>query len=137
MGSFFGKIKSFFSKFFNKVPSWSQHLSAVLSFVAPLTEGILQAFDPTVAPEAHQIIAEVQTDLAVAGAVASQSHGATPPETLVNTITSINTNLSELLTAGHIKDPATLAKVTGISNIITGELTAVLGVLQPATAPAK
>lgn len=124
----FHKIASFFGKLFGSIPSWSQKASAAISYVAPLLNTIL-AF--TAGPEytgvVSNIVAQVQSDLALAAAVISEAHGAGgAPAGLSGTLQSIIDNLNGLLTAGHIKDPNLVAKVTILVNLIAGELQAVL-----------
>jgi hypothetical protein len=133
MGSFFKSIGGFFSKLFSHAPSWSHTASTALTLVAPLVNTITTlAVGADVAGEVNNIIGEIKSDLAAAAALVSQSHNASDPSTIAtlqNVLGAINNNLSALLTAGHIKNQDTLAKVTLVVNAITGEISAILSVL--------
>jgi len=101
---------------------------------APLAEQIyvLVTSDPADAAESANVAAEIQSDLAAASALVAQSHNsadATTYQKLDTILGSVKNNLQTLLTAGHIKNPATLAKVTGIANLAIGELDAILTVV--------
>lgn len=137
--SFFASVKSFFHKLFGSLPSWEKSASSTLTLLAPLTEELLAlvAGEPAAA-EATSIIAEVQKDMATIAAVTSGAAGAPSAssyQTATTALNSIKSNLSGLLTAGHVKNPETLAKVTGVANTIIGEVEAILAEIpQPAAA---
>jgi len=128
--SFFSKIGGFFSKLFGKAPSALQIASTTLTLVAPAAEEIyaLVTKDPQDAAEAQNVVAEVQADLAAASTLIAQSHANPTADTyqkLDAIIGSVKANLQSLLTAGHIKNPDTLNKVTTIVNLACGELDAI------------
>jgi len=137
--SFFKGIESFFKKLFGST-NWEKTASTTLALVGPLTEEIvaLSAGEPAAA-EVQSIITEVQSDLALVSGVVS---GATPASaspslisTATNSLNSVKSNLSGLLAAGHIKDPAKVAQVTGLVNTIVGEVEAILSAMpKPAAA---
>jgi len=133
--SFFSSIKNDFEKLFGKAPSVLQQIGTTLKIVAPFGEEFyaLVTKDPADAAEAANVVAEIETDITAAQVLISQSHNSADAttyaklETLAN---SLKGNLQSLLTAGHIKDPGTVEKVTGIVNLATGEVDAVLDLLQ-------
>ena len=132
--SFFGKIENVFKKLFGQAPSALQKAQSVISYVAPLVKGIMQAVAPEDAATAGNVIGEITTDLATASTLISQSHTATDQATALtsvsNALGSVNTNLSALLAADHIKNPDTIAKITPLVGIATGELQAFLSSVQ-------
>lgn len=130
----FKKIGSFFSKLFTKAPSVLQVASSTLTLTAPLVEEIytLVSGDPADATEAGNVIAEVQSGMAAASALIAQSHNsldASTQQKLVTVLNAVKSNLGELLTVGHIKNPDTLTKVTAITNLAVGELEAIISSL--------
>lgn len=128
--TFFSKIEGWFSKVFSKAPSWQQTASATLTVAAPLLETIVTlSAGEGAGEEVGKIVAEVQSDMAAASALITSS-GPTP--TLNSVLGSITGNLGALLTAGHIKDPGTLEKVTSVVNTIVGEVEAITSVLPKA-----
>ena len=138
--SFFASVKSFFHKLFGSLPSWEKSASSTLAFAAPLVEEIvaLSAGEPAAA-EVQSIVSEVQKDMATVATVVSGAAGepsATSYQTATTALNSIKTNLTGLLTAGHVKNPDTLAKVTGITNTIIGEAEAILSEMPAPTAAA-
>ena len=137
--SFFASVKSFFHKLFGSLPSWEKSASSTLAFAAPLVEEIvaLSAGEPAAA-EVQSIVNEVQKDMATVATVVSGAAGApaaTSYQTATTALTSIKSNLGTLLSAGHIKNPETLTKVTGIANTLIGEVEAILSEI-PAPAAA-
>lgn len=141
MGKFFKSIGSAFQKLFSHAPSWSQTASTTLTLATPMLDTALSLVEgPNVASDAVNIIGEVKSDLAAASTLIAQSHSATDPGVVSQikaALGSVSANLSTLLAAGHIKDEATLSKVTIAVNAFTGELSAILSVLPqaPATEP--
>lgn len=130
--SFFSSIEGALKKFFTTAPKWENIAQGTLTLIAPLVKGIAAS----TASESDQktisaIIDEIQTDLAVTSAAIST--GSTGGATVA--LTSLQTNLGALLTAGHIKDPATLQKVQGIATIVIGEVSAILAVVPKTSAP--
>jgi len=123
--SFFGSIGKFFKKAFGSEQTWERIASTALTVVAPLTETIvgLTAGEPAGAAVAA-IMTEIQNDLAAVNAVVNTAGGSSA--TVESTLKSVIANLQSLLTAGHIKDPATLSKVTVIVNTLTAEIEAIL-----------
>lgn len=125
--SLFSKIGSWFKKVFGHAASWEKIASVTLTVAAPLTETIigLTAGEPASAAVA-KIISQIQNDMA-AVSVTIESAGPTP--TITSFLEAIDSNAKLLLTSGDIKDPATLAKVQEVVDVITGEIAAILAVL--------
>lgn len=141
MGNFFKNVIHVFTKLFGNAPSVLQTASSVLRYVSPFIKGILSLVGgEPLAADVQKIVAEIQSDLATAATLISQSHGSPSAgivDQLVNILTAVNSNLAALLQAGHIKEPSTVAKVTAIVNTITGEIQALVGFLQPNTGGAN
>ena len=138
--SFFSSVKSFFHKLFGSLPSWEKSASSTLTLLAPLTEEIvaLAAGEPAAA-QVQSVIGEVQKDMATVAAVTSGAAGApsaTSYQTATTALNSIKSNLSGLLSAGHIKNADTLSKVTGIVNTVVGEVEAILSEIPAPTSAA-
>lgn len=130
----FKKIGGFFGKLFGKAPSVLQTISTTLTLTAPAAEEIyvLVTNDPADAAESANVVAEIQADLTAASTLIAQSHNSADASTyqkLDTILGSVKSNLQNLLTAGHIKNPQTLAKVTGIANLAIRELDAILTVV--------
>lgn len=133
----FHKIGGFFSKLFGSAPSWTIKASAAISYAAPLISGILAlTTGPEYSSEVSSIMGEVKSDLALSAALVASAHGSgVAPAGLESALQSVNDNMGALLTAGHIKNPQTLAKVKAISDLVTGETTAIIQSLPKAPAP--
>lgn len=138
--SFFSGIEKFFKKVFGST-TWEKTASTTLALIGPLTEEIVTiAAGEAAGVEVTSIVREVQSDLALVAGVVSGGSPASP--SLLNaassSLQSVKSNLSGLLAAGHIKDPAKLQQVTGIVNTIIGEVSAILSAMpQAAPAPAQ
>jgi hypothetical protein len=120
--NFFKNVETWFSKVFSKAPSATATALAVVNTVAPMAEVVIAMVDPSEEAVAQPIITEIQADLAVlANTLKSGS-----TTNVNNLVASIQANLSNLLAAGHIKDPATIQKATALVNLISSELKALL-----------
>lgn len=131
--------------FFKKLAhsnTWERSVSTTLNLIAPLTEEIVTlTAGEAAATEVQSIVTQVQNDLAlVSGVVSGAESGAAANPTALGTaqsaLQSVSSNLSGLLAAGHIKDPATLTKVTSTVDMIVGEIEAILKAI-PTSAPAS
>ncbi len=135
--SFFSAVKSFFEKLAHS-NTWEKSVSTTLDILAPLTEEViaLTAGEPAAA-EVASVISEVQKDLGVVAGVVNGAEGGSAPASLIATaqqsLNAVKSNLGALLAAGHIKDTATLTKVTATVNTIVGEVDAILGAIPTAT----
>lgn len=112
----FDDIKGWFGKFFKKAPSWTVTALASISVVAPEAEILLDLADPAVGAIVTPIITEVIADLGTVANLLKNGNTANLPSLLA----AIKANLSSLLTAGHITNPASVTKATGIVGAIIG-----------------
>lgn len=129
--SLWTKIEAAFKKIFGST-KWEQTAEAVLSVVGPLLTTILTlTAGAPAAAAASGIIAKVQTAIAAAQKVStdvqnglvSSANGAAQVSSLIQTVQA---DLPTILEAAQIKDPTTLAKVTGIVDSITESLAGLL-----------
>jgi len=129
--SFLTSVESFFKKYFANT-SWTQTASAAIALTAPSLEAlVLAATNAEDAASIQKVVSEVQTDLGVVSQLLVQAQGGTDVKTTItNVLTSVNANLAGLLEAGHIKDEATVTKITALVKAVTGELEAVLSVVK-------
>jgi hypothetical protein len=126
--SFFASAEDWFEKIFGHT-TWQQTASTTIALSAPLVESLVAVTAGEAdSAKVQEVVNEVQTDLATVAQLIKQSQGGTNTfQTIANILNSVKNNLSGLLAAGHIKDQATLEKVTGIVNTVLGELVAILG----------
>lgn len=114
----FADIDSWFKKAFVNPPSWEASALSAINTVTPEVEIALALVDPAAAAIADPIITEVQADL---GTVANMLKSGNTVN--VGTfLTAIKTNLSTLLTDGHITNPASVEKATGIVGAVSNVL---------------
>jgi hypothetical protein len=82
-------------------------------------------------------INEAQTDFGIAATLLSAPGGAAGNVAQITAaLSSVQTNLPALLSAGHIKDPVTLTKVTAAVTGVIEDVEAILADLPKAAAPA-
>ena len=133
----FHKLEDWFEKLATDANKADLVASSTLKYVAPLVEGIATAtMGEAASAEIKAIITETQTDLATAAMFLPEvsTPGSSAGATVTNLLSSVQSNLKGLLAAGHIKNTATISKVTGVVDVITGELGAVISSLPSATA---
>jgi hypothetical protein len=125
--SFFSSVENFFKKFV-KNTTWEQTVSAGIGIAAPGLESIIAlTAGESDASTIQSVVSETQTDLAtLTGLLAQSKAGTNASATIVNVLNAVKSNLSSLLTAGHIKDATTLTKVTAVVNGVIEEIEAVL-----------
>jgi hypothetical protein len=114
--SIFDDIGAWFKKVFKNAPSWEVTALSAINTVAPEAEIILTLVDPAAAAIVTPVVTEVQADL---GTIANLLKSGNTVN-LATFLTAIKSNLSNLLTEGHITDPASVTKATGIVNAIIG-----------------
>lgn len=91
-------------------PGVAKVVDATLTYVAPVLQIALGATgDPAAALIVGQVAAQAEMDLSVASALVTD-FGPTP--TAATAFASVATNLSGLLTAGHVKSVTAVAAVT-------------------------
>jgi hypothetical protein len=130
--SFLSKVEAEFKKLFGETPSILQKAQSAIAFAAPIIQLVVAETDPKDAATVGNIIGSVKSDISTASAVITDAHGGTPDATALQTVgaslSAVNSNLSALLSAGHIKNTSTQAKITAI----VGEFNAVISQLVPA-----
>lgn len=139
--SFFSKIEKVFKDIFGS-NKWEQTAATALSIVSPLVETMaaLIAGEPAAAL-LQGILTKVQAGLSSVSSLAASVAAGTANSTTAageakGILSGVQSQLQSLLTAGQIKDPATLAKVTAIANTIIEESEAILAALPVGAAPA-
>ena len=115
------------AKLFSEAPKIEQVIDTTLKYVGPVLQTIVTSEAGSAAGAAvASVIKEAQSDLtAVSGLV--YDFGPTP--TAASVLASVQSNLSALLTAGHISNPTNVAALTKVASE--------LGALVAAVAPAK
>ncbi len=103
------------TKVVNAAPKIETIADTVLSYAGPALQIVLGALDPPAAAIVGSVIAEVQKDLHVASGLIFD-FGANPQAATI--IQGVESNLQDLLAAGHIKDTALQGKVTLIIDTI-------------------
>jgi hypothetical protein len=137
IGTFFHGIKSFFEKLFGSA-HLGRTISGTIKIAAPLVESIVEmTAGEGASNEIKSIVNEVQGDLAAAATLATSVTAEPDSANLVKVETILNgvkSNLGAILSAGHIKNAATVDKVTNVVNLVTGEIEAILSELPTAAA---
>jgi len=126
--SFFNTLKTDFYKLFKKTPSEIHLALAVITYAAPIVEGILAVVDPSLVPVVQPIVTRLETGLATAYSLANE--GTASGATLGTTLVAVSADLSQIESVAGIKDAATQAK---ISTVIT-ETEAVIALLPTSAA---
>ena len=126
--SFFTRVKTELKRLFVHAPSWEASAAATLMYLAPMVETVVTLADPAAAPWMTAMLERVQSAMAAA-VVVMKDAGPTP--TLVTYLNAVNADLSQVLSAAQVKDPAILAKITALVGTVSGEVNAIL---QEATA---
>lgn len=111
--TFASKVAAAFEKLFNEEPKIEEAAVSTLSVVAPLIVAVAAATgnEPEAAAIAG-IISIVKSDLAAVQVTLNQAGAGTSNVTASGLLKAINANLATLLTAGLVKDPATIAVIT-------------------------
>lgn len=122
--SLFSDIKALFAKIEKKEPAVATVAEQTLNSVSIVIESVLdvsgQEAEATAIAEA---VAIAESSLKAVTAVVT---AAGPTATVSSALSAVVANLEGLLTAGQIKDPATLAKVTALVNLAVVEIKNVL-----------
>ena len=126
--SFFTTLKNDFEKLFKKTPTEIHLALAVITYAAPIVEGIEAVTDPAALALTQPIITRVETGLATAYSLANE--GTASGATLSTTLSGVVADLGTIESVAGIKDAATQAK---ISTIIS-EAQAVVALLPTSTA---
>jgi hypothetical protein len=115
MGNFFKAIGRFFKNHFGNAPTVLQTAQSILGYIGPLLGLVMADVAPQDAAEATNVLHEVQVSLGTASAFIAESHSSTDTTGKQRVATALNAvvdHVNELLAAGHIKNPGTIAKVT-------------------------
>jgi len=137
LSTFFHSVFHFFENLGHS-NKWEKAANATIGIIGPLTERIVEmTAGEAAAGEVKNIISQVQNDLGVVAGVvgAASANNASADPSLLSTVfaacNSVKSNLSGLLAAGHVKDTATMTKVTSTVNTIVGEIDAIAGMVEP------
>ena len=123
--SLWSDIKSIFEKVEKKEPAVADVAEQTLDSVSVVVESVLDLTGQEAEASAiARVVVIAQSALKAVTAVVS---AAGPTATVSSTLSAVVANLEGLLTAGQIKDPATLAKVTALVNLAVTEIKNVLG----------
>src|SRR5277367_4466590 len=126
--TFFEKVGGWLKKLFTNT-TVEHKILAVISYVAPLVEGIIAFADPAASPIVNRIITLVQSDLATVTAVvdgAKVTAGTPAAATVIQALTSVQANLGTLLTDADVKNSAKFQQIEASANVIIGEVEAAL-----------
>jgi hypothetical protein len=123
----FEKLKELFEKIELNEPQIEKAALITLNVALPLAVTIigLTAREPAAA-SVVAIVNAVETELNNVTSTISTA-GLTP--TVTGGLNAVLTNLDGLLKGAYIKDPATLAKVEGVTKTIVGEIESILKVI--------
>jgi hypothetical protein len=109
---FFAKLAADFEKIFGKAPSFIHFTLALVTYAAPILEGILAVADPAVEALVAPIITRLQTGLATAYSLANE--GTASGATISTVLAAFVADLTTLESVAGIKDAATQAKIATI-----------------------
>jgi hypothetical protein len=123
----FESIESDFAKLFSKAPTVLQVVETDIAVVAPVVETIIALTGNEAAAAAITVVVnQVEVDLTTALTVIKTS-GSSP--NVKSVLQAVVANLGSILSAGDIKDAATLAKVEAAVNLVVSELNVVIAKL--------
>ena len=130
--TFLGWIAKEYAALYKNEPTIEQIVDTTINYAEPALIILLDAAGGSAAaPEVTSIITEVQADLKVVSALI-YDFGPTP--TAATIAEGVQNNLNSLLTAGHVKDPATVAKLQLIIKTVGALATAIAKAVNPAPA---
>lgn len=120
--TFASKVETEFVKLFKgKLPTILSVATGVVTFAAPLIEGLEADLAPAAESETAAIINTVKTDLATLSAAAKSANGAT---TAAQVVTNLQSSVPALLNVVKVENPGLVSKVEGVVNLIAPELAA-------------
>jgi hypothetical protein len=128
--TFASDFEKVYVKLFQAEPAIETTVVGVIGVVAPLVVAVVASTGNE--PEALAIagiISVVKSDLAVVQTTLNAAGAGTANASVKSTLTAIDANLASLLTAGMIKNPATLATVTKDVNSISSALAVIIAAL--------
>lgn len=128
--TFASDVEKAFIKLFNEEPKIEAAAASTIGVVAPIIVAVVAATGSE--PEAAAIagiISIVKNDLATVQVVLNQAGAGTNNTTAKSLLAAINANLASLLTAGLVKNPATLATITKDVTSISAALDVLIAAL--------
>jgi hypothetical protein len=125
--SFLKTLETDFEKLFKKTPTEIHLALAVITYAAPIVEGIEDVVDPAALAITQPIIVRIETGLATAYSLANE--GTASGATLGTTLSAVASDLGSLESVAGIKDAATQAKI----NSVVSEAQAVVALLPTST----
>lgn len=131
------KFEADFKKLFNEAPSWIVIADNFVNFAAPLVTAIATIANPAAGSAVAIAITDLKGYLAMASAAVDVTNRIDAATTLPVLLTNIQSNLPTLLAAIKVENPVLVSKVETDTNLIAGELSALLSALgapTPATA---
>ena len=131
MSSFFSKLKSAIESMWKKAPAIEVALASAINSLVPVIEGLDVIITPALAPVLNPILDKIKVGLS---ALKTTIQGAGSSPNVASIVTSINTNLTALVSAAQVKDPATAAKVQAVAAIVTSAVTEIGANAAPAAA---
>ena len=121
---FGGWVAKEFQKVFNALPTIEHVADTTFKYVVPALQIVLSTVAPEEAAVVAPILKEIQQDVTVVSGLI-YDFGSSP--TAASMVSAIETKLSDLLAAGHIKDAGLVAKVQLIINTVGSLATALKG----------
>ena len=125
---FFSTLEKDFVALFKKTPNEIHFALALVTYAAPVLEGILTVTDPAVEALVAPVITRLETGLTTIYALANE--GTSSSATLASTLAAFQADLSTLESVAGIKDAATQAKIA----TIISEVQAIIALI-PTTPP--
>lgn len=114
--TFAGWVAAQYAKFYKAEPKIEQIADTVFEYVIPGLQIILAAEGgPAAAAVVNSIATEAQKTLLVVSALI---HDFGPNPTASSMLTAVQANLTNLLTAGHITNPTSVAKLQKVVNTV-------------------
>lgn len=124
--TFASKVEAELEKLFKKAPGALQIASGVVTYAAPLIEGLEEDLAPEAVPETTAILTTVKTDLATLAAAAQSEATAT---TAAAAVSGLQSNLPALLSAAKVENPSIVSKVESVVNLLAPEFAALASAL--------
>ena len=134
--NFFSKAYSWFKQHVLNT-TWEHSAIVALNVAAPFVTDLVAMYGSEgQAADATAVLNEIKTSLGTATLVLTQLQAGTASgsalEQLKGTLGVVATSLPALLAAGHIKDADLVAKITNTTNLVVGEVNAVISAIPAA-----
>lgn len=118
------ELKSIFTS-----TTWEQKVLSTLAYTEPFIVGILTLADPAIAPFVTGVINAVVADLTTVKTIVQQgtvAPGSSEAVAITTALDSVKSNLNGLLADAHVKNSASVAKITAAVDLVNGEVDAIL-----------